>query len=118
MGETTHRHHGIDYIEFPVTDMARAKAFYGEAFGWQFTDYGPSYCEFTDGERKGGFELAESVSPGRPLLVLYSQDLEESQRRIEAAGGRIVKAAFDFPGGRRFHFTDPDGYELAVWSES
>ena len=113
MSETAHRHHGIDYIEFPVT----AKAFYGAAFGWQFTDYGPSYCEFTDGERKGGFELAESVSPGRPLLVLYSQDLEESQRRIEAAGGRIVKAIFDFPGGRRFHFTDPDGYELAVWSE-
>lgn len=108
----------IDYIEFAVTDIARAKAFYGEVFGWRFVDYGPSYCEFTDGRMKGGFETSGPVTPGGPLVVLYGDDLEALQARIEAAGGTISKAVFAFPGGRRFHFTDPEGYELAVWTEA
>lgn len=107
----------IDYIEFAVTDLARSKAFYGGAFGWQFTDYGPSYCEFTDGRLKGGFTTGAPASPGGPLVILYAMDLAETQRRVEAAGGRIAKPIFDFPGGCRFHFLDPDGYELAVWSK-
>ena len=101
----------IDYIELAVADTARSKAFYGRAFGWSFTDFGPGYTEFTDGRMKGG------PAPGGPLVVLYSEDLEAVQRRIEEAGGRIVKPAYPFPGGRRFHFTDPDGHELAVWTE-
>ncbi len=108
----------IDYIEFNVRDIARSKAFYGEAFGWSFTDYGPGYCEFSDGRMKGGFDASGAVTAGGPLVVLYAADLADLQRRIEAAGGKIVKPAFAFPGGRRFHFTDPDGYELAVWSEA
>ena len=107
----------INYIELAVADIARAKAFYGEAFGWTFTDYGPAYCEFSDGHMKGGFDAGAPVRPGGPLVVLYGADLEDTQARVEAAGGKIVKPVFDFPGGRRFHFTDPDGYELAVWSE-
>lgn len=107
----------IDYVELAVADMARAKAFYGGAFGWTFTDYGPDYCAFTDGRMKGGFAAGEPVRPGGPLVVLYAADLDDAQARIAAAGGHIVKPAFGFPGGRRFHFTDPDGHELAVWSE-
>ena len=107
----------IDYLEFTVTDIDRSKAFYGMAFGWTFTDYGPSYCEFTDGRLKGGFDANGQVRPGGPLVVLYGADLAEIEERIAAAGGTIVKPVFAFPGGRRFHFTDPDGYELAVWSE-
>jgi predicted enzyme related to lactoylglutathione lyase len=107
----------IDYIEFNVADIARSQRFYGEAFGWSFKDYGPSYCEFGDGRMTGGFTTGGSVKPGGPLVILYADDLAETQRRLEAAGARIVKPAFDFPGGRRFHFQDPDGYELAVWSE-
>ena len=112
-----HRDRTIDYIEFNVSDIARAKAFYGSAFGWTFTDYGPTYCEFSDGKMKGGFDASVPVTTGGPLVVLYGDDLEAMQRRVEEAGGKISKAIFDFPGGKRFHFTDPDGYELAVWCE-
>jgi predicted enzyme related to lactoylglutathione lyase len=110
----------IDYIEFSVADIARSRAFYGKAFGWSFEDYGPGYCEFNDGRLTGGFALVDenSVRTGGPLVVLYAEDLAEVQRRVEEAGARIVKPPFAFPGGRRFHFADPDGYELAVWSEA
>jgi predicted enzyme related to lactoylglutathione lyase len=105
----------IDYVEFGVSDIARAKAFYGAAFGWTFTDYGPQYCEFADGRLKGGFTTLSPVTPGGPLVVLFGDDLEALVTAVEAAGGRISKPIFAFPGGRRFHFIDPDGYELAVW---
>lgn len=108
----------IDYVELNVRDLARSKAFYGAAFGWQFTDYGESYCGFSDGRLEGGFTTQEAPAPGGPLVILYAQDLEDMQRRVEAAGGAIVKPIYSFPGGRRFHFEDPDGYELAVWSRA
>ncbi|HEX9770397.1 MAG TPA: VOC family protein [Kiloniellales bacterium] len=116
--EISHHDRCIDYLEFNVADTARSKAFYGEAFGWTFTDYGPNYCEFTDGRMKGGFDASRPVTPGGPLVVLYGSDLTDIMDRIEVAGGKIVKPIFEFPGGRRFHFTDPDGYELAVWAET
>jgi len=106
----------IDNIEFNVSDIARSKAFYGDVFGWTFTDYGPAYTEFTDGRLTGGFTTGEAVRPGGPLIILYADDLAETQQRIEAAGATISRPVFEFPGGRRFHFIDPDGYELAVWS--
>ena len=106
----------IDNIEFNVADITRSKAFYGEAFGWRFTDYGPAYTEFSDGRLTGGFTTGEPVRPGGPLVILYADDLADAQRRVEAAGARISRPVFAFPGGRRFHFIDPDGYELAVWT--
>ena len=106
----------INYIEFNVADIARSKDFYGRAFGWTFTDYGPDYCEFSDGHMTGGFAAAEAVHTGGPLVVLYGDDLSDLMTAVEAAGGKIVKPVFEFPGGRRFHFTDPDGHELAVWT--
>ncbi|WP_054313354.1 VOC family protein [Mesorhizobium sp. 1M-11] len=106
----------IDNIEFNVTDIARSREFYGKAFGWTFTDYGPTYCEFTDGRLTGGLTTSGSVTPGGPLVILYADDLPEIQKRLEEVGARIVKQVFSFPGGQRFHFEDPDGYELAVWS--
>ncbi|WP_295809004.1 VOC family protein [uncultured Nitratireductor sp.] len=108
----------IDNIEFNVSDIERSREFYGKAFGWTFTDYGPTYCEFTDGRLTGGLTTSGPVGSGGPLVILYADDLAETQKRVEAAGARIVKPAFSFPGGRRFHFQDPDGYELAVWSEN
>ena len=114
----------IDYVEFIVGDIASARDFYGNAFGWSFKDYGPSYCEFNDGRLTGGFALGGESDPGGPvksggpLVILYADDLAETERRIEAAGGSIAKPAYSFPGGRRFHFRDPDGYELAVWSRT
>jgi uncharacterized protein len=116
--ESSQRDRRIDYIEFNVADIARSKEFYGAAFGWRFTDFGPEYCEFSDGRMTGGFATGEKVTPGGPLVILYGADLADMQRRVETAGGKIVRPVFAFPGGRRFHFTDPDGYELAVWTEA
>jgi predicted enzyme related to lactoylglutathione lyase len=106
----------IDYIEFHATDLAKTKAFYTGVFGWKFTDYGPDYTSFDDGRITGGFWKEGSAGSG-PLVILYAVDLAATEARIRAAGGTIVKAAFTFPGGRRFHFTDPSGNLLAVWSD-
>lgn len=106
----------IDNIEFNVLDISRSKKFYGDVFGWTFVDYGPSYTEFSDGRLTGGFTTGELVRPGGPLVILYSDDLELAEANVREAGGRISRETFSFPGGRRFHFIDPDGYELAVWS--
>ena len=83
---TTDRDRRIDYVEFRVGDLARSRAFYGEAFGWSFTDYGPSYCSFSDGRLDGGFTTQEPPNPGGPLVILYADDLEVQQARVEAAG--------------------------------
>ena len=108
----------IDYIEFAVTDIPRSRDFYGRAFGWSFTDYGPTYCEFADGRLTGGLTTLGPVRPGGPLVILYADDLAATQACLERLGAAIVKPIYSFPGGRRFHFRDPDGYELAVWSAS
>ncbi|HLU01696.1 MAG TPA: VOC family protein [Advenella sp.] len=107
----------LDYIEFTVSNLARTCNFYAAAFGWSFKDYGPDYCEFSDGRFTGGFAQGEPAGAGGPLVILYADNLAHMQERIERAGGRIVKPVFAFPGGRRFHFADPDGHELAVWSD-
>ena len=106
----------IDNIESNVGDIARSKAFYGGAFGWTFVDYGPTYTEFTDGRLTGGFTTGEPVRPGGPLIILYADNLAETQQRLHTLGAVITRQTFAFPGGSRFHFTDPDGYELAVWT--
>jgi uncharacterized protein len=114
------RQHAIDYIEFSVADMTDSKRFYGEAFGWTFTDYGPEYAGIRkpDGSGEcGGLCIAKTIVPGGPLVILYSSALEDSLRQVLAAGGRITQDIFSFPGGRRFHFADPSGNELAVWSD-
>ncbi|MGH1419639.1 MAG: VOC family protein [Hyphomicrobiaceae bacterium] len=111
------QNNAIDYIEFIVADIERAKAFYQAAFGWTFTDYGPEYASFSDGQLEGGFTTQGTPHPnGGPLVILYAKDLKTCQAAVEKADGKIKREIFDFPGGRRFHFTDPDGYELAVWS--
>ena len=107
----------IDYIEFPATDIAKTKAFYERAFGWKFTDYGPDYTSFEDGRIAGGFTKEGKVVRGGPLVVLYASDLAATEQKVRDAGGTITKDAFPFPGGHRFHFADPSGNELAVWSE-
>ena len=117
--EMTHQHHTIDYIEFAATDLPAAKRFYAAAFGWTFTDYGPDYAgiQRVGGGEVGGIRQDARVQRGGPLVVLYSVDLEASLRAVLAAGGQVVKDPFAFPGGRRFHFTDPAGNELAAWSD-
>jgi predicted enzyme related to lactoylglutathione lyase len=112
----------IDYIEFPATDLAATKGFYQQAFGWKFTDYGPEYAAFEDGRLDGGFhagnEARRAAGEGTgTLVVLFAVDLADAEARVRRAGGTIVTPPFSFPGGRRFHFADPSGNELAVWSD-
>lgn len=107
----------IDYIEFPVDDVGVAKTFYSAVFGWIFTDYGPDYASFADGRLSGGLRGGQSPTRGGALVVIYATALEAVRDAVMLAGGTIVVETHDFPGGRRFHFTDPAGNELAVWSD-
>src|SRR5690606_29488 len=104
-----------DYIELGTTDLPATKAFYQKVFRWKFTDYGPDYTSFEDGRMTGGF-TTESRPGKSPLVVIYAADLEELKREVTAAGAKVFNE-HSFPGGRRFHFTDPGGNEIAVWSE-
>ena len=106
----------IDYVEMKVKDIPAAKSFYEEAFGWKFNDYGPDYSSFEDGRLAGGLEQG-TPKAGTTLVIVFAVDLEKALARVEAAGGKIARPIFTFPGGRRFHFTDPSGNELAVWSD-
>ena len=107
----------IDYVEFPAGDLPATKAFYREAFGWTFTDYGPAYAAFDEGI-DGGFNADAAEQSRTPLVILYADDLEAMEAKVRAAGGEITRPPYDFPGGRRFHFRDPSGNELAVWTET
>jgi len=114
-------HEKINYIEFPASNIGTAKTFFSTVFGWSFIDYGPEYSAFSNAGIEGGFyksDLSASTENGSALVVFYSNDLEQTQTKIMDAGGKIVKPVFEFPGGRRFHFSDPNGNEYAVWSEA
>ena len=108
----------IQYIELYATDLPVVKKFYGEVFGWTFTDFGDTYTAFSSSGVDGGFEKVESVTKGGPLVVLYHSHLEDAKARVEKGDGKVVRDIFSFPGGRRFHFEDPSGNELAVWSDN
>lgn len=112
-------HHVIDYVEFTVRNLDEAKRFYSAAFGWQFNDYGPEYAgiQGPTGE-VGGLHQTKELRPRGPLVVVYSKDLDQTLTAVRAAGGKIVREPFVFPGGRRFQFTDPSGNELGVWSDA
>ncbi len=113
-------HEKINYVEFPAKDIEATKAFFSSAFGWTFVDYGPEYTAFSNEGLDGGFyksDLSVSTEAGSALIVFYSKDLEQTQAKIEDAGGSIIKPIFAFPGGRRFHFVDPNGNEYAFWSD-
>ena len=114
------QHEKINYVELPARDISATKAFFEKAFGWKFEDYGPEYTAFYAAESglDGGFfksELSATADQGSALVVFYSDELEQTQEKVKAAGGVITQAIFSFPGGRRFHFTDPSGNEFAVW---
>lgn len=114
-------HEKLDYVEFPARDLVQTKRFFEQAFAWSFTDYGPDYTAFSGQGLDGGFfraDLQARCEQGSALLVFYSENLEQTQDKVIAAGGSIVKSVFSFPGGRRFHFAEPSGNEFAVWSET
>ncbi|MBU2713989.1 VOC family protein, partial [Zooshikella harenae] len=113
-------HEKLNYVELPAHDLSRTKKFFSAVFDWIFEDYGPGYTAFTNQGLDGGFyqsELKSLTSHGAALLVFYSDDLVSTQSKIETHGGEITKPIFSFPGGRRFHFTEPSGNEFAVWSD-
>ncbi len=113
-------HEKINYVELPSKNIKVTKAFFEKAFGWTFTDYGPDYAAFENQGLDGGFftsDLSSSTHNGSALVVFYSNMLGETQTKIEQAGGTIIQETFTFPGGKRFHFADPNGNEYAVWSD-
>lgn len=113
-------HEKINYVEFPASDLLATKKFFQEVFEWSFEDYGPEYTAFSNSGLDGGFFKSSNIATtenGSALVVLYSNDLEATQTKIQQSGGKITKSIFSFPGGRRFHFTEPSGNELAVWSD-
>jgi len=117
---TNHVHHGFDYIEIPALDLAASEAFYGKAFGWTFNSYGPEYLGIVtaDGHEAGGITRTAAIDSGEgALVILFSDALDATHDAVIAAGGTITRETFAFPGGRRFHFTDPSGNELAVWGD-
>ncbi len=107
----------INYIELYAHDLAKIKKFYSQVFGWQFTDYGDGYTAFAESGIDGGFELTDKPIVHGALVILYHTDLNTCLENIKKANGIISKAIFSFPGGKRFHFIDPTGNELAVWSD-
>ena len=111
----------LNYVEFPAKDLTATKAFFSAAFDWGFVDYGPDYVAFSDQGLDGGFFRSEQCSTttmGGALLVFYSADINGTLAKVQQHGGIVIKPIFDFPGGCRFHFTEPSGNEFAVWSES
>ncbi len=114
-------HHAISYIELNVDDLAAACEFYSSAFGWEFNAYGPEYAGIrsSDGEGEvGGLNATVAPVAGGPLVLLFSEDLDATASAVERAGGEVVAAPYDFPGGRRLHFRDPSGNVLGVWAEA
>lgn len=107
----------IDYVELPGGKLEATKRFYASAFGWRFLDYGPSYVAVEDAGLDAGFQADPEEASSKPLVILYADHLESMQTEVARAGGEITRPVFAFPGGRRFHFRDPAGNELAVWSE-
>lgn len=110
----------LNYVEFPARDLSATKTFFEDAFGWSFEDFGPEYSAFTNQGLDGGFyqsDLTSTTANGSALLVLLSENLEVTQSAVESAGGKISRPIFSFPGGQRFHFIEPSGNELAVWSK-
>ena len=105
----------LDYLELPAGDIDATRGFYEGAFGWNMTQFAPTYAATTSGDTDVGLQADESERPAKPLAVIRVNDLETSLAAVEAAGGVIVRPIRSFPGGRRFHFTDPSGNELAVW---
>lgn len=115
----SHQNNSINYIEFPLSSNKATQDFYSQVFEWKFTDWGPEYISFEGAGVEGGFngmDDAHVTGPG-VLVVLYANNLEQKQNDVSNAGGTVIKPIYEFPGGRRFHFLDPNGNELAVWSE-
>lgn len=107
----------IDYVEFAAEDLGAFKKFYGEAFGWRFQDWGPDYVSFEGAGIDGGARGGETPHAGSTTVILYADDLEATEKAVVKAGG-VVTARHEFPGGRRFHFRDTVGNELAVWTKA
>jgi len=115
-----HAHEKLNYVEFAARDLLATKRFFKDCFNWAFHDHGDEYASFANEGLEGGFYKADKASRaegGGALLVFYSENLEKTLAKVQASGGSIVRPIFEFPGGRRFHFTEPSGNEFAVWGE-
>lgn len=104
----------LNYLELPVRDIAAVRSFYAQAFGWTFTNFGPAYSATTTGDTDIGLNGDQAQWTAQPLPVIEVENLEEALSAVAAGGGVVTLPIFSFPGGRRFHFRDPAGHELAA----
>jgi predicted enzyme related to lactoylglutathione lyase len=107
----------FDYVELPTAALDDSIRFYEAAFGWTLERFGPSYAATTTGDTDVGLQADPADAPKAPLPVIQAEDIEAAASAVGAAGGDIIKPIFSFPGGPRFHFRDPGGNEVAVWSK-
>lgn len=117
---TPSRENRIDYVEFPASSNeshAATKKFYHDVFGWTYQEWGDDYSDTKDSGIVSGINAAAAHRPSKPLVVMFTPDLEAARNRVVAAGGKVSRDIFSFPGGRRFHYLDPSGNELGVWSD-
>ena len=115
--EMPQKNNHIDYVEFAAADLGAFKKFYGEAFGWTFQDWGPDYVSFEGAGLQGGARGGETPVTGSTTVILYADDIDATEKAVVKAGG-VITAHHDFPGGRRFHFTDTSGNSQAVWTKA
>ena len=114
-------HEKLNYVEFSAYDLKATKHFFNNVFNWQFTDFGPQYTSFSGQGLDGGIfqsPLKSLTKNGAALLIFYSDDINATLKKVTSFGGKIIKPVFEFPGGCRFHFTEPSGNEFAVWAKT
>lgn len=108
----------IDYVEFPSIDNVRSRKFFADAFSWHHVSFSPSYDEIRGAGLLAGVESGEAVKTAAPIAVIRTSDFEAAKQAVIAAGGTITLPLFEYPGGRRFHFREPGGNELGVWTNA
>lgn len=117
---TRYQDNHVTFVELPagsVSELSRAKEFFEQVFGWSYTDWGGDYADTKDSGLESGINADPGHRPRHPLPVIYTTDLDTVRQKVISANGTVTREVFSFPGGRRFHFSDPSGNELAVWSD-
>lgn len=103
-----------NFIELPTQDLTASQTFFENVFGMDMTGFGPTYACTLTGDVDIGLQADAFEATKAPLPVIQVENLESTLSAVNATGARVTKPIFSFPGGRRFHFIEPGGNELAA----